>query len=344
MIEIAPVAHGEQVKAIAFAIELYTFLNGEFREDALEWDIDPLADWYVENVVPDEDREAYNEERQLAEDEVRQSILVELSHHFQAHGHIFGDSYPFEADRANGLLLQRKVQFDCSPQFVCYLWLALFRASHEPTECVIIGDDDKSYIHAQFANVFEIVAAYATIGRMPGTTWYLGSSRSATKLVRRLGHATRVIGTGVPKPLNQLDLNQVNDNDGGVDILHFAEDDVQSLILVGATIQKANRKSKIIGGREKNRFRNFFIQEIALPHQGVMAVPFDHSEVDQLNCAQEDCQYFCIDVITKALGHAEHFVERKTRHLNIRLRQHTRDLVDHFALHQFDVVTNCQSL
>ncbi|MBX7540488.1 hypothetical protein [Qipengyuania sphaerica] len=340
-IEVAPVATGEEIRTIAFAIELAAFFNGEVRVDSIEWDIDPLTDWYINSEVAEEERDAYLEERQQAEDEAREATLSRLVSVFKERSKSLGAVYPLELDLENGVLLRRVENFACVPQVACYIWLALFRASHSAYECLIVDGESRSKIHSHFKNVFELIAAFSAIGQFPGYAWYLGSSRDVKKLLRRLGYVTHRVGSGVVKNIDAMDINQVNDNDGGVDVLLYRQGQVPIIHLVGATIQKQQRKNKIMGQREKERFRRFFQNNINLPLQGILAIPFEKSEVDALNCAEEDCLYFHAENIIDSLGMVSSYEPAKYRHLGLQLRDKTIGGLRDLSLDEADVIKDC---
>lgn len=341
-IRLAPISSGEDLESIAFAIEVVALFDGEVRNDELEWDIDLIREWYIETEVDAEDYEAYVAEPQLAEDEARQSILARLSRMFAKRSQQLGDAYPLLLEPEGGTLLRRVDDVACLPQTACYFWLSLFRATHSRLDCLLISDVNRKIIHRNFANVFELVAGYAMLSEVSGRVWLLGSSRSVHTLLRRLSHVARSAGTGKPKVFEDLIADQINDNDGGVDLVQHVKSDIPVIQIVGATIQKANRRQKVMGQSARRRIRDFMHQQIQLPIEGFMAVPFSRSDVDEAMCAAEECKYLYDENIFNALGQSVNAGRRDDRHLLIRLRQHTSDLLEALELNERDFVKNCQ--
>ena len=332
--------NGDDVKSLAFAIEVLAFLRGSVREDDLEWDSDPLREWYIRTIVDKADEAAYKEEQQLAEDEARESILHELQSFFRARSALLSKGYPFRMERENGILLRREGDFEFSVGSACYLWLALFRASHAQSECLVMMSEHKKSIHTLFTDAFELVVAFAALGGHKGYCWRLGSSRDTRTLNKRLNYISRRVGSGLVKSINDLAINQANDNDGGIDVIHYKEPAEPQIRLIGATIQRTNRRNKIMTEVGKKRFRRLFQNEIALPHLAVLAVPFDSSEAEELNCAEADCHYYHGDLLIDYIGRLDDVSSRTTRHITLSLAYYTKELLNELGVTASQTVTS----
>ena len=341
-INLAPISDGSNLEAIAFGIEIAVMTNNYFRIDEIEWDYDLLRDWYISSEVSADDKSAYYDEPQLADDEARQSILSRIVWILRERSSVLNGAYPFQVEPEDGILLKRSDDLSCIPQTVCYLWFSLFRASHSPNDCILLTDDTRTYIHRTFSNVFEIVAGYALLAEQTGRLWLLGSSRSVTTLLRRLHYVTKATGSGRVKVHEDLEADQKHDNDGGVDLVQIVGGYLPTIQILGATIQKSNRRQKVMGQSARRRIRRFFHRPVTLPIEGIMAVPFPKSDADEIMCSEEDCRYMYDENLLSALGKSVSSARKDDRHLLARLKQHTYDLVDHIGCKEADFIQGCE--
>lgn len=319
-IELAPITSGSAITTTLSAIEIVALISGAVRVDELVWDDDALANWYIEDRVENELRATYREELKTAIDEAKEVTISELIAEAEKRQKLLGEAYPFRLSLEDGLLLELRGPDDCLPQTACYLWLCLFRASQSKDDHLTLSDAAKAIIRSHFENVFEIISAYALLGRADGPVWYLGSSRSISRLLRILNHITKRVGSGTPLVRSQLRANQVAANDAGIDVILVERQNPATGYLLGATIQKSDRRKKIIGRDEVIRFQDFFLHRINAVFIGVLATPYDEREDELINCVDRNCLYFHADVIIERLGQSLACAQRETRHLRYTLR------------------------
>ena len=114
-------------------------------------------------------------------------------------------------------------------------------------------------------------------------------------------------GSGTVREEEELEANQINVNDGGVDAFGLTthqgniQPDAECYVL-GATLQKDSRKHKIVGPAELGRLRGFFHHGPNVAYTGVLAVPFEGTDAEANNCRDENCVYFPLEAIQTNLG------------------------------------------
>ncbi len=199
MIELAPIISGDTVNWTLSAIEIVAMIHGSVRINDLAWDEGALGTWYIETRVEPELQSAYREELRTALDEAKEATLSELVAEVQRRRDLLGAAYPFRVSLDDGILLEVDPENECLPQTACYMWMTLFNASQSSDDHLAMAEDTRAAIRKSFEKVFEIISAYAILGRADGSVWYLGASRSVEKLLRILGHVTRRIGSGTVK-------------------------------------------------------------------------------------------------------------------------------------------------
>jgi hypothetical protein len=341
MIDLAPITSGAAVNDTLSAIEVVALLRGAVRVDELVWDDDALTSWYIDERVDPELQAAYREESRTAVDEAREVTLGELAAEMERRRDLLGLAYPFTTNIREGLFLELGPNEACIPQTACYLWLALFRASQSDDDHLTLSQNAKDAVRTHFANVFEIISAYALLGRADGPIWYLGSSRSVDRLLAILGYITSRIASGEVKARHQLLANQINANDAGIDAILIERQEPFVGYLLGATIQKSDRRKKIIGRDEVLRFHDFFVNRIGSVFLGVLATPYEPREDERINCADRRCLYFHGDLIMELLGKSVNCVARETRHLRYVLRAQGRKLHQSLAGPDVAPLINC---
>jgi hypothetical protein len=340
-IEPLPIASGDNVANLLFALEIDALVRGIVSQGEIGWDDDSLVEWYIDHAVAPGELEAYREEYRTALDEAKGAILSELIQEIDRKVELLGPVYPFKTNMVEGILLEREIPEHCLPQTICYLWLALFRASQEKNDLLTVTAVEKANIRSLFEKAFEIISAYAVMGRADGPAWYFGSSRSVKKLLRILTHVTRRVRSGAVKQYEQLQENQLQDNDGGVDALLIERRDDATAFLIGATIQLSDRRKKIVGPEAILRFNDYFVNRITAAIQGVLTVPYDKTDREKINCAAKNCLYFHADLIIEYLGNIEWTANRETRHLRLNLRKLSSDLIKALNLADADPFNGC---
>lgn len=326
---VTPVTSGECAAAIASAMEIRTLLQEETRWADLEWDRDLLISWYNEVHAPQQGLEPFpTEEGQMAFDEARTVIRSELRAILDHRSAILGANYPFDRDEESGVALRLRGLSGCTPQMVAYLWLSLFEAIDSDGVSLEISEATTQAIRSEFAKAFEAVVCFAMLGKADGPIWYLGHIRGVHKLLKLFGYICRRVGSGIPKTHAQLNSLQRATNDAGIDVVLVERQQDATMFLVGATIQKTNRRQKVIGADSRARFRAFFLQPVRATTQGVMAVPFSYSETDADLCSEKECQYLHLDLIREKLGLSAGKALGELRHSSLALRHYTRTLAN----------------
>jgi len=301
---IASVGDAEEVLAL---IEIRTLFYPSTYVGDLEWDEDQLLASFIDQLDDPGLRQDYLGEPAAGVDEAKNRLLSDLYVLIeQRHGTLKANT-PFEWNFADGLLLARRDRRALNAASLGYLWLSLYWLLVSDKNYLVVEEPDRKEFLRQFANVFEQICCYAISGQSENVVWYLGDSRSSAEFLRRLETVTAACGNGAAKRPDQLEAHQIGANDAGVDVLaietHDGEIRHNALThLVGVTIQQASRRNKVMGVDQRNRFTGYFEREPLLTYNGVLAVPFDRSENDELTCRDNNCLYLAKDEIVKNLG------------------------------------------
>jgi len=273
----------------------------------LEWDEDQLLASLLEQIDDPSLRQDYEGEPAAGVEEAKNQLLSELYALIEKrHGALKGNT-PFEWKFADGLLLQRRDRGAINAVGLGYLWLSLYWLLLSDKNYIVVDDADRMDFNHKFANVFEQICCYAVCGQSAGLIWYFGDSRSSAEFLRRLETVVDACGNGAVKRADQLERHQVGTNDAGVDLLavetHNGEIRRNALaLLVGVTIQKSSRRNKVMGLDQRTRFVGYFDRLPLLAYKGVLAVPFERSENDELTCRDNDCLYLAKEEIVHNLG------------------------------------------
>lgn len=165
--------------------------------------------------------------------------------------------------------------------------------------------------------------------RSPTLVWRLGDSRDVRDLLTRLTTITTRIGSGAVKTYEQLQKNQVGSNDAGVDVIAIearnggTQRDLPAY-LVGVTIQKSDRRKKIVGIDEVRRFVSYLINMPRLAYLGVLAIPFMGTDLEHENCSEKQCLYITKVEVLEYLG--LYPADRRSQLTTARARHWMRDL------------------
>jgi hypothetical protein len=326
---ISSIADAVEVLAV---IEIRTLFYPSTYVGDLDWDEDQLLTSFLEQLDDPVAKADYQRERTAGILEAKGRLLSDLYALIQArHGALKGNS-PFEWDFANGLLLQRRERTAMNAVALGYLWLSFYWLITSGKNYLVVEDDARDAFLVTFRRVFEQICCYAITGRSDSAIWYLGDSRSVIDFLRRLETVTAACRSGVVKRREQLEANQVGVNDAGVDVLaiELRNGEIRAdalAYLVGATVQRAGRRNKVIGIDQITRFTSYFERLPLLAYKGVLAVPFARSENDALNCRDADCLYLSQDDLPFYLGRVS--VENAgghLRHAGFRMLRATSEL------------------
>ncbi|MEO6635788.1 MAG: hypothetical protein ABIN41_09270 [Devosia sp.] len=292
--------------AIAIA-EFWTLQKGRFTFADYEWDEDQLVESYIETIDDPALKRDLQAERGFARTEALEAFRHELFRQVSERQTLMGSGYPFGFDSAKDDFLFAKADFKADIRAQAYVWLSLFLLVDGPSDLVALSKEGRRVFYRQFAKAFEIMCCHILSSRSDGPIWYLGSSRSAATLARRLSDFCAFVGTGRVKAHGALEAHLRNSNDGGVDVLGVwapggkVQKDANCLLL-GATIQQADRRGKVIGLDNISEFKGFFAYIPHVAFQGVLAVPFEHDEAEAERCRNKNCIYIALADILRHLG------------------------------------------
>lgn len=288
--------------------EIVSLFRGAIGVNELNVDRDAAVEWYIETQVPEESRDDYRAELQMAEDEMFEVFASDLSALARNRASVLGDKYPFVLDHDGNL--SPKPRDLITAAGVAYLGLQFHRAWTSGFIELDEADearrkDLKSRFNRWFPNLFEILASYAVAGDRMGVPHVTAHCRSSQKLHRMLVSLCTRIGSGRAKRYEDWTLEQRSANDGGVDcIIHAGGPGMPGnayLVIVGATVQESQITKKIVDVDARNRFADFFAVRPAV-FQGALVRPCDPDELTVEKCRTRDCLLYTYDDVWKNLG------------------------------------------
>lgn len=306
-IDFEPISSVVDVEEALAIVEIRTLFYPSTYVGDLEWDEDQLLASFLEQVDDPTLKQAYADEPAAGIEEAKAQILSEIRALIERRHGALGNNTPFEWNFADGLLLQRRDRGAVNVVGLGYLWLCLYWLLLSDKSYVVIDAVDRAEFNRKFASVFEQICCYAISAQSESLIWYFGDSRSSAEFLRRLETVTTACGNGTVKRQDQLEAHQIGVNDAGVDVLaietHGGEIRRNALAyLVGVTIQQASRRTKVMGLDQRTRFTGYFERLPLLAYKGVLAVPFERSENDELTCRDNDCVYLAKDELVQNLG------------------------------------------
>lgn len=331
-LELQPISSVKHVGIWHPLVEMLALFHGSCAIDDLEWDEAELLASFVEDMEPGP-RLDYEQEPAAGIQEAKDLFITELSEMIRDRQIALGSASPFIVVGDGATLLIRKRANEVTEASIAYSWMVLFWAISSKTDYLIITDDDRKAFIADFAKVFEWICCLVMVARAPASVWYFGDSRDVREFLRRLERMVAVAGTGRVRDHAAIEENQVGANDGGVDIMAIQTRDGTvprdaTAYLVGATIQKTDRRNKVVGAGAIARFRGFFERGPHLAFQGILAVPFEPTLIDEQNCRDNNCAYLAKPELIKILGD---YPRDRKRRLDVhvarrRMRQRSREM------------------
>ncbi len=277
-------------------IELITILNGSCALDDLEWDDDELLASLLDAEIDRNIRRDYELEPQAGIQVAKDRFISELVETLTITAESLGKACPYTVINDGETLLKRRPASDLCEAALAYAWLVMFWVISSGSDYLVVAKGDRDKFLREFAPIFEWICCLVLKSRQPTKVWYLGDSRNVKELLRRLGDVIMTTGNGVVKAQVDVEANQAGANDAGVDVFGIqthggvVRRDSQGFLL-GATIQRDNRSHKIMGLKQINRFTSFFSRAPSLAFQGILAIPFPPSPIEELNCRDENCIY-----------------------------------------------------
>lgn len=288
--------------------EIVARFRGEVSVDELNVDRDTAVDWYIEMQVPEESRDDYRAELQMAEDEMFEVFASDLSALVSSRVSVLGDDYPFVLDQ-DGKLAPKPANL-LTAAGVAYLGLQFYRAWTAGLIEVEEADETtrrelQSKFNRWFPKLFEVLASYAVAGDHMGVPHVTAHCRSSQRLHRMLVSLCGRIGSGRAKRYEDWTLEQRSANDGGVDcIVHAGGPGMPGnayLVIVGATVQESQITKKIVDVDARNRFADFFSTRPAV-FQGALVRPCDPDDLTVEKCRTRDCLLYTYEEVWRNLG------------------------------------------
>lgn len=333
-IDFEPIASVSDVEEVAAVIEIRTLFYGATYVADLEWDEDALLASFLEQVEDSATREDFAQEPAAGVQEAKDRLLSELYAYIaKRHGGLAQNS-PFRWRFADGLLLEWRDRSELTMASIGYLWMTFHGLLQSDKNYLVMDNADREKFRLAFTAAFEQICCYAIAGYRPTAVWYFGSGRSVADFLLQLRNLTLACGNGKPKTYDQLEQNQRGANDGGVDLIavEHHEGTIRNsalAFLVGATLQKSDRRGKIMGTPEIDRFTSFFQDKPLLGYQGILAVPFPRSLIEAQNCRDQGGLYFGREDLLLYLGQAPTGRTRgHLRYPGAKLQRATEDLID----------------
>lgn len=305
---LAALATPEVNTDVLAAWELAAYFLGEFHPEELPLDVDEAREWYINHIVDEQYRGDYREEPQMADDEMIENFTASLISSAKTRAEALGDHYPFVIDISGRLV--RKEMVNVTHVSASYLGLQFFRAATART-VEIDGPNDtaikecKEEFDREFRKLFEYIAAYTVAGRKSGAAYMTSDCRSSSRLNTLLTSICNKVGSGKVLTYDQWNKTQISANDGGIDCLvHVGGPNMPGdahLLLVGATVQKANIETKILGSDKVSFFTTFFTQQPAA-FQSALVRPLDEDELTIDKCRQRNCLLFTYEQVWRSMG------------------------------------------
>ncbi len=328
-IEFQPIVNVGDAAAWVPLIETMTLFDGQCTISDLEWDEDELRQSLIERTSDRELRADYQAEPQFAIDEAKNEFISELVELLDERAAVLKEHSPFIRSTSATTFLVRKQASDTSDAGLAYAWLVFFWTINSPPELVVVDKEEVKAFGRLFDDVFEVIAAMVMAARSPSLVWRLGDSRDVREFLTRLSAITTRTGSGVVKSYSQLKANQIGANDAGVDVIAIevrsgnAQRDLPAY-LVGVTIQKSDRRKKIVGMDEVRRFVSYFLNTPRIVYYGVLAIPFVGTDLEHENCSEKQCLYITKPEVLQYLG--RYPTDRRGQLTTARARHWMRDL------------------
>ena len=307
-IEFSPIVSFNQINIAASIMEMSAMANGTGLVDDFSLDEDELLSEMKADPAAFqlEGSEVFLKEEEFAAKALAKEIFVSRLSELVLNKEIFFDvAYPFECSGPNPLTLTLKKQEERHPVGMAIIALSLFCLWQEQNISQVTTVDRREFTKL-FAPLFELISTYALAGDVNCAIWWTGKSRSREAFSRKLNSIIEFVGSGTLKNAKEMEENQLNVNDGGIDGISISTVDgkVQAdavCTILGATIQHTPRRNKIVGNDAKNRVKEFFKQKPNLIFNGLLAVPFPESISEAQDCKTADCRYMPLETIEALL-------------------------------------------
>lgn len=306
-IELQPISSIKDTEEWHSIIEMIAIFLGQCTINDLEWDEDELLKSYLDCIDDRELRADYEAEPQSGVQAAKDQFISDVSEMIAIRQGMLGAQSPFKISEHETILLLRKPAAETTLAGLCYAWLSIFWAISSSHDHIIITKNDRDNFVREFSRIFEYICCVAMAARTPSAIWYFGDSRDVREFMKRLSKVTQKIGNGTVKDFANLEENQTGANDAGVDVIAITTRNNSiyndsTAFLVSATIQKSDRRNKIIGTDQIRRFTSYFSRGPILSYGGMLVIPYPESSSEGLNCRDKNCGYMTKNEIIQNLA------------------------------------------
>lgn len=290
------------------AWEVAALFRDGMGADEINIDRDAAVEQYIDEQVPEENRDDYRSELQMAEDEMFEVFVSDLSSLVRGRLSALGTHYPLILDE-HGRLRPKPID-EISAIGGAYLGLQFYRAWTSKLIEVEEPDEKKrrdlqQAFNRWFPKLFEILASYAVAGDRGGVPHITAHCRSSQRLHKMLVSLCGRVGAGRAKRYEDWSAAQQTSNDGGIDcIVHSGGPGMPGnahLTLVGATVQESQIDRKIVGQDGRARFADFFAERPAAFH-GALVRPVDLDPLTLDKCRSRDCLLYTYEEVWMNIG------------------------------------------
>lgn len=311
--------------ALALA-EVHAYFSGQFQWEDVPFDQETVTSSYLESLPDDEQMEIGDEPQNVFQFALEKQVGIILAA-ARNHRKMLGEDYPFEIEPEDGVILRRKTAPPTTVYGNCYIVLQIYTLSVEGIiQFYKIADNDPADADFRrlFDDIFEVISGIAVANNQRGSVFLNGSERSSEKLLLRLNKYTKILNAGVVKNFADLNADERNANDGGIDALVVTHSNriPHELYLVGATVQKSSVEQKIVGMDRITRFSDFFTTRIA-PARGAFVHHMPHIGAYRLKCSRMQCAYYYYENIIENIVPSEDTMTNTIRRHTMRLARHT---------------------
>lgn len=340
-----PISSVNDVEEAAAIAQLTCLFTSEFNEGDFEWDDDALLESLVESLREEGDEETADylqTEPGRGVQQAKERLLSDVRSLLRKRLSALGEHSPFVWNMRSAKLLERKPLSAVDGVGAAYLWFVLFDLSESDRNYMQADSEARKSFRRAFDDVFEVISCYALAGRQEQHTWHVGKYRSTVDFLTFLRRVTRKARSGKVKSYDDLDAHQRNANDAGVDgiglSLHNGKLGNDSIIIFAqATIQKSNRRIKLFGADELTRIKSFFLNNPLAAAIGALIIPYEGTEIDKANCAEQNCIYITRDEIYEFIGrHPVTGPRSGSLHLDVTIGRHTQHHVNKVRLLNVD--------
>ena len=294
----SPISSVEDPKLLLSVLELFAFACGEVLFSDLDIDFDTI----LQDAKADPAKYHLDDECKLLRDKpVAARKLIEelaMSRVFrlvEEREEKYGRNYAFERVAGEPTTLRLKSVDDISGAAFATAWLSFFHAL-DADDLLEVTSAEKRAVRLLYAKVFELVALMAATLIGPAVGWWTGRSWTQDAKHKNFKRLCDLVGTGRVKTPEQWEESEKQANDAGADgfLITTVGGEISSAsvcIALGATVQKKQRRMKVIGKDERDRLLAFFLRRPTVALIGAAADPYAREPSLAQDYARADCLY-----------------------------------------------------